>query len=194
MSEKHTCPNCQNEIQANARYCSFCGKEITKEEQSQQEKIEKDDIIYTSNKKTLAISIASILLFAFIIFCFILAANNLNGIKPQMIINGSNNNNTLLYRPATVDDIEANIIPVSSILKPTTYTLYLQANEEIENLELKITYYSKDGIFAEKEIFIGKVVPGNNYIYDVTYPENKYFDVFSIKNVSYTILNGKIRR
>ena len=71
-------------------------------------------------------------------------------------------------RKATTNDLIMNFQLKSEFFTADTYILTLQAQETITGLSLDIDFLTSNGVVMKNEIlYIGKVVPGNTYRFEL---------------------------
>jgi hypothetical protein len=72
--------------------------------------------------------------------------------------------------------------------------MIIQAQETIENLVLKIDYKASNGTTVKtKNIIIGKVVPGNEYRYELDQSGIDWDYLDKVSKFSYSIVRGTVK-
>lgn len=152
--------------------------------------IENDKEKSTHKKITL---IAAIGISIFVIISFILIPLSAN--KPEITITGNyqGNNNThspqLFSRKATVNDLEIE----SQYKFPVSIDIVLRPYADINNLQLTITHYDKNGKLLETQIkTIGNVLEGGEYTTQLDITDFSLSTIWSIEKTSYQVTQGTV--
>ena len=189
------CKNCGKEIDNTAKFCPECGAKQDTNKTIQEEYFNPDS--KTSEKADSIFSAFKIPLIIFAVTLFILicigisysdCGKNSNGSTSNRY--SSQQNNT---RTARIDDIILTYSVVENLFENDYYYIYIQAQEKITNLKIKLYYKNAKGEIIKTEILnIGKVVPGNKYTYKLYQSDIDWDDIDKTTKFSYSIETGTV--
>lgn len=185
------CKNCGKHISDDSNFCKFCGcmqtsDSITPATNSDSE--ETTDSHGGSISLSTTVLICSLVLVAFIAIVLIIKYYGQTESQNDNHISDLND-----LRTATRSDIVINFKRTSNAFDNDDFYFVLQAQEKIIDLELSIDYKASSGrILKTEKIYIGKVVPGNEYRFDLSLNGMDPSDLDKISKFSWSIVEGKI--
>lgn len=182
------CKNCGREIADNSMFCNFCGSE-----QKLNSSISNSNLPLEDEKpnKTPWI-ILSLCLFSFVILLIVGIAS---GVSSQDT--GNSTFNSSFAQNATRNAIKSDLVitfkKIDNYFEHDNYYMIIQAKEKITNLKLSIDYKTSSGtIVKTKVINVGKVVPGNEYRFELDQNSIDWDYLDKTTSFSYSIISGTV--
>ncbi|MBQ7344372.1 MAG: zinc ribbon domain-containing protein [Clostridia bacterium] len=183
------CKNCGKEIADDSKFCNFCGSE----QQSTTSISEKTSSTEEEKSSTPLWGIFfGCLIFIFIIVLIIVIVTNDNSSTPT---SPSSDSSSTEYttRSAKTSDLIINFKKTDNLFEADDYYMIIQAQEKITNLKLSIDYKDSSGrILKTETVYVGKVVPGNEYKFNLSLNGMNPSDLDKISKFSYKITSGTV--
>ena len=184
------CKNCGNEISDDSKFCNFCG---TKQQSAVAVPENNSSNEYEKSEKTLWGIVLACLIFVFVIILVIAVAvgGNSSSANKQDSSNSSSANSTT--RAATTSDLVITFKRIDNYFEYDDFYMIIQAQEKITNLKLSIDYTTSSGkIVKTKIINVGKVVPGNEYKFELDQSGIDWDYLDKVSKFSYSIVSGTV--
>ena len=212
------CKRCGKEIEIDSHFCKHCGASLLHNNESTdaQERSDSSDRIdsqedYTTSKIDVSSihndgierngCVAKFLIFFLLtivisIILFVLFSSEMDNHSSS---GGSSNNSSIgsilgtKKRKATNNDILITFIVDKRIFENDRYYIKVQAQEEIEDLVVRIAFYNSDGKqLKTQDVSMGKVVPGNHYEFELTQSGMNPNDLDTTTKSSHSVLSGTV--
>ena len=159
------CKNCGKEIADDSKFCNFCGSEQQSATAISENNPSTED---EKTNKTLWAIFGGCLFFVFIIVLIIVGATNGDSstkTNPSYSNSSSTQDTT---HSAKTSDLVITFKKIDNYFEHDDFYMIIQAQEKITNLKLSIDYKTSSGkIVKTKIINVGKVVPGNEYKFEL---------------------------
>lgn len=175
------CNKCGKKLEDESLFCNYCGEKIVLVEEENSLANEDE---WEEKKGFARFVVISFAILCAVVMIMLLIANSL----PK-------DNDDTLSRPVSVsrEDLYVTYRKIDNIFTHDEYYMSLQVQEKIENLKLKVSFLSSKGkVLKTETLYIGKVVPGNEYSYKLSLNGMDPSDLDSIQKFSYIIVDGKI--
>ena len=213
------CKICGKEIEIGSRFCMHCGasllcdnKSTDSQEQNNSPGCVDSQENYTTTKESLSTppgeeeerngcvtKVLMVFLLAIVIsiVLFVLFSAEMDNHSSS----GSSSNNSSIgsilgtnKRKATNNDILITFVVDKRIFENDRYYIKVQAQEEIEDLVVRIYFYNKDGKqLKTQDVSMGKVVPGNHYEFELTQSGMNPNDLDTTAKSSHSVLSGTVK-
>ena len=177
------CKNCGKEIADDSKFCNFCGKE----QQTATDISENDRTIGDKQveKTPWGLLLGGLIVVVFLIFAFVVALNAANSTK--------DNSFSETTRSARKSDLVISFKKMDNFFEHDDYYMVIQAQEKISNLQLSIDYQTSSGKVVKTEvIYVGKVVPGNEYKFELDQSGIDWDYLDKVSKFSYSIVSGTV--
>ena len=189
------CKNCGKEIADDSKFCNFCGSEQQSATAIYENNPSTED--EKTNKTLWAIFggclIGGCLIFVFIIVLIIVGATNGDSstkTNPSYSNSSSTQDTT---RSAKTSDLVITFKKIDNYFEHDDFYMIIQAQEKITNLKLSIDYTTSSGkIVKTKIINVGKVVPGNEYKFELDQSGIDWDYLDKVSKFSYSIVSGTV--
>ena len=189
------CKNCGKEIADDSKFCNFCGSEQQSATAIYENNPSTED--EKTNKTLWAIFggclIGGCLIFVFIIVLIIVGATNGDSstkTNPSYSNSSSTQDTT---RIAKTSDLVVTFKKIDNYFAYDDFYMIIQAQEKITNLKLSIDYKTSSGkIVKTKIINVGKVVPGNEYKFELDQSGIDWDYLDKVSKFSYSIVSGTV--
>ena len=188
------CNNCGKSIPDGSKYCNFCGCEQALTPQNTKNALEVDDGEDTSSSFFIKLAFGIAISALIIIFLALAISDSIEDDRGNS--NGSSNQSTTQddTRDARTSDLLVSFKKNDNFFEHDEYYMIIQAQETIENLVLKIDYKASNGTTVKtKTINIGKVVPGNQYRYELDQSGIDWDYLDKVSRFSYSIVSGTVK-
>lgn len=171
------CNKCGKQISDESSFCNFCGSKVKNEEELNDDK-------GTGIVSIILISFFILITILAVVVCCLQAEKNSND-------NLENNKIENHEKHATIDDIYIEYKKIDHVFGTDEYYMVLQVQEKIVDLKLSIDYLSSSGEVLKTEIInVGKVVPGNQYKFELSLSNMYVEDLDRISKFYCRILSG----
>jgi len=196
------CKNCGKEIADDSTFCSFCG--IKQVAQADDIKVVHgvSDEKYTPSTEDnedekskvgcLIIAFVAVFVVAVLIACVVVLFGEVDNGNSNASDYGSTSQKDYV-RDARSSDLIANYTKIDNWFEADDYYLKLQSQEKITGLKIKVTYMTSGGkTLKTEEIYVGTVVPGNEYKFELTQSGMDPDDLDKTSKFSLRVISGKV--
>ena len=184
------CKNCGKEIADDSKFCNFCGSEQQSATAISENNPSTED---EKTNKTLWAIIGGCLIFVFINVLIIAGATNGDSstkTNPSYSNSSSTQDTT---RSAKTSDLLITFKKIDNYFEHDDFYMIIQTQEKITNLKLSIDYKTSSGkIVKTKIINVGKVVPGNEYKFELDQSGIDWDYLDKVSKFSYSIVSGTV--
>ena len=181
------CKNCGKEIADDSKFCNFCGKEQQTATDIPENNLSIGD--EQVEKMPWGLVLGGLIVVVFLIFAFVVALNATNSEKN----NSSSISAQETTRSARKSDLVVSFKKMDNFFEHDDYYMVIQAQEKISNLQLSIDYQTSSGkVVKTKVVYVGKVVPGNEYKFELDQSGIDWDYLDKVSKFSYSIVSGTV--
>ena len=184
------CKKCGKEIADDSKFCNFCGSEQQSATAIYENNPSTED---EKTNKTLWAIFGGCLIFVFIIVLIIVGATNGDSstkTNPSYSDSSSTQDTT---RSAKTSDLVITFKKIDNYFEYDDFYMIIQAQEKITNLKLSIDYKTSSGKIVKTQIInVGKVVPGNEYKFELDQSGIDWDYLDKVSKFSYSIVSGTV--
>ena len=189
------CKICGKEIADDSKFCNFCGSEQQSATAISENSPSTED--EKTNKTLWAIFggclIGGCLIFVFIIVLIIVGATNGDSSTKTNPSYSNSSSTQGTTRSAKTSDLVITFKKIDNYFAYDDFYMIIQAQEKITNLKLSIDYTTSSGkIVKTKIINVGKVVPGNEYKFELDQSGIDWDYLDKVSKFSYSIVSGTV--
>ena len=184
------CKNCGKEIEDDSKFCNFCGsKQQSATAISENNQATEDD---KTNKRMWSIFWGCLIFVLIIVLINACAANGAFSTKTNTSSSNSSSAKDTT-RSAKTSDLVITFKKIDNYFEYDNFYMIIQAQEKITNLKLSIDYKTSSGKTVKTKIInVGKVVPGNEYKFELDQSGIDWDYLDKVSKFSYSIVSGTV--
>ena len=193
------CKKCGKEIGDEFKFCGFCGADIEKDvdKEALSEDLLTENVNVAENEEEedrgfliKLLGVCLLVLVVGIIIALCVSSFVENGLD-------DNKKDTPSYgeskRYAKASDLVISFKRNDKLFENDEYYMIIQAQEKITGLELEIDYKTSGGKYIKTEtVYVGKVVPGNQYRFELSQNGMDPSYLNKTEKFSYRVISGTI--